>query len=323
MQKTDLNKRLNKIRLPEGKCIVTGRRTTHKNAKGQFICKEYDMPLEDKLTEEDSNILDIVKKSNLSPAELKIAISQPKDYKGVRVYDHSRIGRVKIGILADTHIGHKKFDEGFMKFASETFRKEGIKNVYHAGDICEGMSGRPGHVYELKHIGFSAQVGEAERLFKKYYPDFNIYAITGNHDQWFRYKADNGADVGEELQHRLPNFKYLGENEAHIKLGPKARLMLFHPGDGTAYANSYKMQKLVESLEGGNKPNVIVEGHYHKALYQFLRNVHAIDGGTLCGQTGWMRGKKIPAHKGFWILDMDIGKRGITKFTPHFYPAYD
>jgi hypothetical protein len=55
----------------------------------------------------------------------------------------------------------------------------------------------------------------------------------------------------------------------------------------------------------------------------FNRNIHCIEGGTLCGQTGWMRGKKIPAHKGFWILEFDISKRGITRFVPHFYPAYD
>src|SRR3990167_11398733 len=233
-----------------------GRRTPHKNVEGVWMCTTCDMALEDKLNPEEETILDLVHKSNLSPRELKIVLSQPKEDKyRNRVYNHSKLEHVKIGILADTHIGHKKFDEGFMKYASEVFAKEGIKDVYHAGDICEGMSGRPGHVYELQHIGFSAQVGEAERLFSKYFKDFQIYSITGNHDQWFKYKADNGADVGEELQHRLPNFQYLGENEAHIKLGPKAELMLFHPGDGTAYATSYKMQKLTESFTGGEKPH--------------------------------------------------------------------
>jgi predicted phosphodiesterase len=310
--------------MKRGYCYQCKRRTSHKDEKENWLCTFCDMGLEDKLSPEQENILALVGKSNLTARELKILLNQPKHDKFKnRVYDHSKLGHVKIGILADTHIGHKKFDEGFMKYASEVFRKEGVKNVYHAGDITEGMSGRPGHVYELQYVGFSQQVGAAARIFKQYFSDFQIYGITGNHDQWFKYKGDNGADVGEELQNRLPNFHYIGENEAHVKLGPKANLMLFHPGDGTAYATSYKLQKLAESFTGGEKPNILVEGHYHKAMYMFSRNIHALEGGTLCGQTGWMRGKKIPAHMGFWILELDIGKRGITRFTPHFYPKYD
>lgn len=305
-----------------GYCIVCHKRTTH-NENGQFLCKLHSMALEDKLTDEQESILSLVEQSKLTPKELKIVLEQRNDVKGIKTYNHSKIGTVKIGIISDTHIGQKKFDEGLMKYASEVFRKQGIEKVYHVGDICEGMSGRPGHIYELTHIGFSQQVGEAERLLKKYFKDFKVYGITGNHDHWFKEKGDIGVSVGEELQHRVPNFTFFGENEARVKLGPRTSMMLFHPNDGTAYATSYKMQKLVESLEGGDKPNIIVQGHYHKAMYMFNRNIHTIEAGTLCGQTGWMRGKKIPAHKGFWILEMDINKKGITRFVPHFYPAYD
>jgi predicted phosphodiesterase len=309
--------------MERGYCINCKRRTSHKDSEKNWLCMFCEMALEDKLTPNQLKILTLVERSKLSAKELDLLLSQQGQDRGIRTYDHSKTGRIKIGIIADTHIGHKQFDEGFMKFAAEIFKREGVKDVYHAGDICEGMSGRPGHVYELQYIGFSQQIGAAERIFKSYFKDFNLYGIIGNHDLWFKLKGDNGVSVGEELEKRLPNFKFLGENEALIKLGPKTSMMLFHPGDGTAYATSYKMQKLVESLEGGNKPNIIVEGHYHKALYMFNRNIHCFEGGTLCGQTGWMRGKKIPAHKGFWILEMDISNRGISKMTPHFYPAYD
>lgn len=309
--------------MKRGYCIHCQRRTSHKDETGQWCCIYCDMPLEDKLTPKQRKILSLVDATNLTPNELNIVLNQRGQEPAIRTYDHSTTGHVKIGIISDTHIGHKKFDEGFMKYAAEIFKKEGIKNVYHVGDITEGMSGRPGHVYELQYIGFSQQLGAAERILKKYYKDFNIYGITGNHDDWFKLKNSAGANVGEELAHRVPNFTYLGENEAIVKLGPKTTMMLFHANDGTAYATSYKMQKLVESLEGGSKPNILVEGHYHKAMYMFNRNIHTLEGGTLCGQTAWMRGKKIPAHKGFWILEMDINKRGITKMTPSFYPAYD
>jgi hypothetical protein len=44
--------------------------------------------------------------------------------------------------------------------------------------------------------------------------------------------------------------------------------------------------------------------------------------GTMCGQTNWMRSKKIPAHKGFWVIEMSFGSGGIGKFEPAFYAGY-
>jgi len=83
------------------------------------------------------------------------------------------------------------------------------------------------------------------------------------------------------------------------------------------------MQKLMESFGGGEKPEILAEGHYHKALYMFNRNIHGIESGTMCDQTGWMRGKKIPAHTGFWILDIYHAKKGgVERINPQFVPLY-
>jgi len=278
-------------------------------------------------TAEDKNVLNTVKKYGLSSFELDRVLKEPpKDSKtNKKLYDHAVMGRVKIGIFSDSHIGVKEFDENLFIRAAQTFKKEKVIAAYHPGDILEGMSGREGHIYELAYTGFSQQITYAVKLFKKHFRGLKVYGIIGNHDLWYKKKMNQGIDVGQELEARLgkDNFEYLGENDANIKLGPRTIMKLFHPNDGTAYATSYKMQKLVESLESGKKPQIIVEGHYHKALYMFCRNVHCIEAGTLCGQTEFMRGKKIPAHKGFWILDMDIAKTGITRFTPSFYPSYD
>jgi len=278
--------------------------------------------IDSKFTEDELKILTEIKKYNLTPGEIKQRLQGVKP-EPKKVYDHSVIGKFKIGVIADTHIGQEKFDEGLFKFAGEMFRKAGVKNVYHAGDILEGASGRDGQCFELTHIGFENQISYAANLFTKYFKKLEVYGIEGNHDLWYKQKNNAGVSVGRVLQERAPNFHYLGEMEADITLGPKCIMKLFHANDGTAYANSYKMQKLVESFEGGHKPQIAVEGHYHKVLYQFTRGVHCIDGGTICGQTGWMRGKKIPAHKGFWIIDIETGKKGIISFAPKLYAAYD
>ncbi len=270
-------------------------------------------------------IIKVVKKRGLSAPELEKILSsvetgnEPQRKQAFRDY----VGKnSRIGIISDTHIGHKEFDEPLFAYAGKTFRKEGVDKVYHCGDILEGMSGREGHIYELNQIGFAQQIKEAERIFTKHLKGLDVKGINGNHDLWYAKKNNGGVNVSSELAQRVENYTHLGDEEADVELKKGITMKIFHPNDGTAYATSYKLQKLIESLTGGEKPEVLAEGHYHKALYMFNRNVHALEAGTLCGQSKWMRGKKIPAHKGFWILDIEMGGGGIGKFKPAFYPGY-
>jgi predicted phosphodiesterase len=283
-------------------------------------------PITKDISAEDLNILGTVKKHNLTSIEINNLFKSPLPLEPKGLYNHSSSSKhIKIGILSDTHIGVKQFDEKLFAKAGYTFKKEKVSSVYHAGDILEGMSGRDGNIYDLNCVGFSNQISYAVKLWQKYFTGLKTYGIIGNHDLWFKIRNNGGINVGEELESRLKvdNFEYLGENEADVKLAPQIIMKLFHPNDATAYATSYKLQKLVESLESGRKPNILIEGHYHKSLYMFHRNVHGIEAGTICGQTTWMRGKKIPAHKGFWILDIDVESSGISELSPTFYPAYE
>jgi len=98
---------------------------------------------------------------------------------------------------------------------------------------------------------------------------------------------------------------------------------MLHPDGGSSYAISYKSQKIIESLEGGHKPNVLLIGHFHKSEYIFYRNIHCIQAGTLEGQTKFMKGNHLSAHKGFWLLDIESNTKGdVTAFGSTFYPSY-
>ncbi|MFW6246644.1 MAG: metallophosphoesterase family protein [bacterium] len=260
---------------------------------------------------------------NLKPKEVKTLLQQLEAPDATKkTFNHRFSGKhTKIGVISDLHIGAKSFDEDFFHLAMKEFKRQGVEAIYCPGDILEGMSGRPGHIYELDQIGYEAQASKASQLIDE--APTKIYGITGNHDQWFQKKGDAGVDVGKDLEHRTKNFVNLGMNEADVKLSPAVTMKLFHAGDGSAYATSYKLQKLIESFTGGDKPNIVLSGHYHKALYTFVRNVHGYECGTLCDQTEWMRGKKIPAHKGFWIIDVYKNKSGVEKTVNEFFPGYE
>jgi predicted phosphodiesterase len=198
----------------------------------------------------------------------------------------------------------------------KTFKEAEIDFILNPGDHLEGMSGRPGHVYELTHIGFKQQFEYATSLYKQLNGTPH-YGIDGNHDQWYYKKGDQGIVVGEELEKVLKNYHNLGQDEGNFHVN-NIHIRLYHGGDGTAYATSYKLQKYIESLSGGEKPDIVLSGHYHKALYMFTRGVHGLECGTLCGQTGWMKGKKIPAHMGFGVVRVFTNEKGVERFVHEF-----
>lgn len=227
--------------------------------------------------------------------------------------------RIKLGIISDTHIGSKFFNYKAFEESVQTFNRERVEAIYHAGDVIEGMSNRDGHVYELERHGTSAQIDLAVDLLKQYKQP--LFFTTGNHDEWSKVKANQGVLVGPEIEKRLKNAKFLGEYTANIKLHPHVNLRLTHEG-ATAYAISYSMQKRVNALEGGTKPQIIVNGHLHKAMYMFYRNIHCFEGGTFQNQTPFMAMKGTPAHVGYFVFDIAMDNGGIKEMNQKFFPFY-
>jgi len=236
-------------------------------------------------------------------------LSGVKGRSGGRFTHNFSNKHVRIGVMGDMHIGHKTFDPVLADKAFKFYKQEGVDAIYQVGDILEGMSGRPGHIYELDQVGFNAQINYAEQILNR--TELPIFGITGNHDQWYLKKHDMGVDVGEELEARVGHYNYLGMNEADVDLAKGVTMKLFHPNDGSAYATSYKLQKLVESFPESEKPQLVFEGHYHKAMYANMRDTHAYEAGCLCDQSEFMRLKKLQNHKGFWMVDVYMKPKGL------------
>ena len=116
--------------------------------------------------------------------------------------------------------------------AFEEFKKEKVDFIVHSGDVFEGMSNRPGHIYELDQIGYDKQKGYGIKLFGQW-TDTPIYAIDGNHDQWFI--KSNGARIVSDLDSAIPNFNFIGHGEGDISLKGKATLKLWHGEDGNCF----------------------------------------------------------------------------------------
>jgi predicted phosphodiesterase len=259
-------------------------------------------------------------KTRYSDVELQ-AIANGKASKIERGVSHLTFEGEEIcfGVMGDTHIGSKYTDERYIQAALDEFTKRGCSFFVHTGDVTEGMSGRDGHCYELTHIGYKAQKEAAIKAFTPWTRP--SYFIAGNHDAWFMNKGNMGADVVEDICKELPNSKYLGINEGDIFING-CNIRLWHGEDSSSYAVSYRLQKLVESFSGGNKPGCLLAGHTHKQGYFFERNIHTLSTGAIQFQSAWMRYKRLAAHTGFHVVKMAIRDGQVVWFEPRFYSFY-
>jgi predicted phosphodiesterase len=255
-----------------------------------------------------------------SPTELKLLANggMPMEYSHQPVHNFDG-ETIKIGYITDTHIGSVYTDYEMIREAREVMARNKCEMIVHAGDVTEGLSNRPGHMYECTELGYDAQKERAIDLMGKF--DFApMYMIDGNHDRWFIKSA--GGKIVKDICDHIENATFIGHDEGNIMLSENVQLRLWHGEDGSSYAISYRLQKILESLSGGDKPSIMICGHVHKFGHFFMRNVHCVSGGCIQKQTKWMRGKRLEAHPGFGIMDVTINETGVASFKNEFFPFY-
>lgn len=232
---------------------------------------------------------------------------------------------IRFGLVSDTHLGSKYDQLTYLHEFYDLCEQEGITDIYHAGDVTDGLKMRTGHEFEVYTVAADEMV---DNVIKNYPCRKNIttYFITGNHDASI-YKHV-GYDVGHAIARGRPDMVYLGRDCAVINLTPECTLELRHPWDGGAYSLSYRIQKMIEAMEADSKPNILVVGHYHKSLYMFYRNIHALYPGCFQSQTPFTRGKCISTQMGGYIVEVKVDKDGTiqafkSQFVPFYKPAKD
>jgi predicted phosphodiesterase len=223
----------------------------------------------------------------------------------------SESNTISFGLIGDTHLGslYERMDD--LHSFYEICKNQGIKIVLHCGDLLDGHKMYKGHEYELRYFGWDAQIKHLQADYPKV-DGLKTYFIAGNHDQSFSKQI--GMDVGVAVQQVREDMVFLGNDSATVNFktpsGRPFSAKIYHPGGGTSYAVSYRSQKIVESLAGGAKPNLLGIGHLHKAdNLPHIRNIAAFQVGCFQAQTPFMESKPSDAHVGGWIIDYNVGKQ--------------
>lgn len=215
------------------------------------------------------------------------------------------------GCISDNHLCSKYERLDVANDLYDRFVKAGIKRVYNAGNWIDGEA--PFNKFDLKVHGLEPQL----RYLAEHYPHrkgIETFAIAGeDHEGWLGRRE--AIDVGKFAESIMRNagrmdWHHIGFIESYVPLvnantGKKAQMLVMHPGGGSAYATSYRPQKIVESLEGGEKPGVLLIGHYHKLSVNLVRNVWVLQIGCTQDQTIFMRKKNIDAHIGGMIVELE------------------
>jgi biotin operon repressor len=235
---------------------------------------------------------------------------------------------IRFGLTADNHLGSKYCRLDVLNALFDIWAKEGIKDVYQLGNMIDGEARF--NKFDIIAHGINGQT----EYFVKHWPKrrgITTHFITGDdHEGW--YVQREGINIGQFIEdaakhERRNDLKYLGHMEHDIIFAGgknKAIMRLIHAGGGSAYATSYSVQKIVESYQGGEKPNILLVGHYHKAEYGYPREVHVVQAGCTEDQTPFMRKLKIQAHVGGWIIEFGLNSDGfITRFKTEWIPFYD
>jgi len=282
-------------------------------------------PLEQMVSEEEVKALRYLRKSGLSPLEITDTLKTMKKQRPSTTKRYNLGGEEASFIyMTDHHIGNKNYDPALNDFAAKRANDLDVDFVLHSGDIADGWyQNRPASIFEQYAVGYDNQKRECVKELTKF--DKPLYFITGNHTRNSFFRGA-GVEIGEELEVSLNDAgleaHFLGNAHGNVKVG-KTNIQLMHPDGGSSYAISYKSQKIAESLESGTKPNILLIGHFHKSEYLFYRNIHIFQGGTLCGQTEFMKNKGLAANMGFWHIQFQAKKNGqIDSISPTWFPAY-
>ena len=228
--------------------------------------------------------------------------------------DSPKLKHLELCVVSDTHFGNNRNQLHLLNDIYQEAYNRGINTVLHIGDLVDGnYPNRPENPRLQFLHGFDEQAGYVVDM----YPEIDgmkTYYILGSHDET-HYK--NGqATVNDWISRCRKDMIYLGQDTGEITLN-NMKIVLDHPGGGSAQSLSYKPQKRIEILEPHTKPKILLIGHYHKSYAFTYRNVQCILVPCLCDKTPFQQKQGLSNILGAYFLDIYSDRYGnIQYFEP-------
>ena len=291
------------------------------------------------LTSLEKKVVKILQKNKLdklNPAQKKVLLERLRT-PYIRLSEPYEPGelkslsKVKFGVISDTHINSQYSDWGILSTIYDKFEQEKVQAVFHCGNLTAGETVYPGQSDDLRCFGWE----ETIKIVKKEYPeikDVKTYFITGKHDSNYTKKINGEIDIGREINNVRPDLVYISMQGGgcklwvgDIKVGKNTLIKLVHPNMAAPYAISYPAQKIVDSIEGGKKPQILLFGGFQKYDWIIYRDIEVIQAGTIQHQTPYMLSKKWFGSLVGLIVDAELQENGalVKRLTVSEIPFYE
>lgn len=219
-----------------------------------------------------------------------------------------------IGWVADTHLCSKYARMDVLEDLYDRFAAAGVTDVYHGGNWIDGEARF--NQFDIFVHGCEDQVA----YFVDHYPrrpGIRTHIVSGDdHEGWYVQREHvNVGHLLEDVARRhgrddLIDLGYMERDLVFAQPYGESRLRVIHAGGGSSYAVSYTSQKYVETLQGGEKPHIVLVGHFHKYDWADPREVDVIQMMCTQDQTPFMRKRRLQAHVGggiAWIRQNELG----------------
>ena len=266
------------------------------------ICEELDLKNYEvigliELMKQDGELVDYV---NGEIIKLKAPIRSNDIYQIPSNLDH-----LKLLLISDTHLASKYDRLDILKYLYQKAEDKNINYILHSGDLVDGLSNRPQHLYQLKETSYT---GQRDYAIDKY-PKSNIktFVVSGNHEaMWYK---QCGADILRDIATQRQDLIYLGSDCEDLKIG-KLKIRLYHGKGGGAYAKSYKLQKYLDTIPLEERPHILQTGHIHQAFYMKQDKTHCFQTSCLQDLTPYERSQGFNNDKSCWWLDIYMDNKG-------------
>lgn len=220
----------------------------------------------------------------------------------------SRLDHIRLLLISDTHLSSKYDRLDILRYLYDKADSTHTNYILHAGDLTEGVSGRPQQLYELRELSYTGQRDYVIDNYPKSPPQCPTYFIAGNHDMWWIKQC--GADICRDISSRRPDLIYLGSDCEDLKIG-RLRIRLYHGKGGSSYARSYKLQKYLDAIPPHELPHILQTGHIHNSFYMKQGDTHCFQTSCLQDLTPYARSLGFSSDKSCWWVDVYMDNKGL------------
>ena len=230
-----------------------------------------------------------------------------------------KINKPKIGIISDLHLGvhtnSTQWHDIAIKWANwlvSEFKRQNIKDIIFCGDWHHNRS-----EISVNTLQESADILDILK-------DFNLIAITGNHDVYYKHRTDvNSLSIFKTRDNVTIYDKVVTLTAFDRTLTlcpwntsiadiPKSDIIIGHFEIETFKMNAYKVceegMRIKDLLQ---RSNLIISGHFH------TRHEKKFGAGTILyvGNPFQMDFGDADNKKGYYILDLDTLEYNFTENT--------